>query len=42
VLLDEQILALDRALGDAEIPHAFGGALALPTTARRAARRTST
>ena len=29
MLLDEQILALDRAFGDAEVPHAFGGALAL-------------
>lgn len=29
MLLDEQILALDAALAEAEIPHAFGGALAL-------------
>jgi hypothetical protein len=27
--LDEKILALDRALAEARIPHAFGGALAL-------------
>lgn len=29
MLLDEQIVALERALGEAGIPHAFGGAQAL-------------
>ena len=29
LLLDEKVLALERSLGDAGIPHAFGGAHAL-------------
>jgi hypothetical protein len=34
--LPEKILAIDRALGDAGIPHAFGGALALAWCTQRA------
>ena len=29
MLLDEQIVAIERAFGEADIPHAFGGAQAL-------------